>query len=278
MVSSTLRIPGDSVAQAVADAMKGTRRHVMIVGASRGIGESLARQLGTEPETMLTLASRSYNRLTGLRMDIGSDRVHATRLDLSDDESIDECVASALDHHGPPDALVITAGSHRMTQLSDTSVKGQDSFLAVMRVNLMGPWFLAQQMATHMPANGSIVFFGNGGARTGMPGRHAHAAAKTGLVALTRGMARELGARNIRVNIVEPGLVDTELGRSLIGQRAGASKLPVEELTRRMVRPQMLRRLVRPDEVAEYVRFLIGPGGTAVTGQIIDVSCGGHTR
>jgi len=267
-------MPGESLVQAT----EGLERHVMIVGASRGIGEALARLLGGEPKTRLTLASRSYNRLTGLRMDIGNERVHATRCDLGNDESIDDCVASTLDHFGAPDALVITSGSHRMTQLSDTSVKGQDRFMAVLRINMLGPYFLAQQLAAHMSPRSSIVFFGNGKARQGMPGRHAHAAAKNGLVAITRGMARELGKDGKRVNIIEPGLTDTDLGRSLVGQRANASGVAVDETTRRMVRPQMLRRMVKPQEVAEYVRFVIGPGGAAITGQVLDVSCGGFTR
>jgi len=143
---------------------------------------------------------------------------------------------------------------------------------------MMGPFFLAQQLAAHMAPNSSIVFFGNGRARLGMPGRHAHAAAKNGLVALTRGMARELGKKNIRVNIIEPGLTDTDLGRNLVGQRANSTGASQEESARRMVRPQILSRMVRPEEVAEYVRFLIGPRGSPITGQVIDVSCGGLTR
>jgi len=59
-------------------------------------------------------------------MDIGADRVHATRVDVADEQSIDDCVASTLDHFGAPNALVITAGSHRMTALDDTSVKGRN--------------------------------------------------------------------------------------------------------------------------------------------------------
>lgn len=274
MVAGTLKISADSIKQAA----EGMDRHVMIVGASRGVGEVTARLLGENLSCRLTLAARSYNRLIGLCMDLGNERAKAIRCDLSDEGSIDDCVISAVEHFGAPDALIITAGSHAVTPFSDASVKAQERFEAVLKVNLTGPYFMAQQVAARMGKGGAIIFLGNGRASGGLPGRHAHAAAKAGLVALARGMAKELGSRGIRVNVLEPGRIDTELGRSLVGQRAQAAGIPVEQMAKRLLASQPLRRMVQPEEVAQYLRFLIEPTGSAITGQVIDISCGGVMR
>ena len=270
MVSSTLRIDPNEASKVLA----ALNRHVMIVGASRGIGEALARRMAGIDGVRPTLASRSYNKLSGLKMELDNPLVQTTTCDLRDDDSIDDAIAATVDLNGPPTGLVITAGTHKPTPLDDLSRRGRERFDEVMRVNLTGPFFLAQKIADHMTRGGSIVFFGNSRAHSGMPGRHAHAAAKHGLEALVRGMARELGPQGIRVNMLLPDGIETPLGDSLLNERAHRSGQPIERIRKRMKATHALRRFVKADEVVDVMQFLLGYESVAITGQSIDVSCG----
>lgn len=270
MVASTLKLDAGEASK-VLSALK---QHVVIVGASRGIGEAVAHRLAGNPMTRLTVASRRYNALTGLKMDLGAHRAHAVSLDLRDDTSIDTAVRSAVEMFGPPTGLVITAGSHKPTPLSDLGHKGRDRLQEVVRVNLTGPYIVAQLVADHMTDGGSIVFVGNQQAAKGMPGRHGHAASKHGLVAIARGMARELGPTGIRVNVVLPDVIDNELGATLIAETAQKSGQPVERIKKRFSATSAMRVMTKPDDIAEVIRFLLGPESAAITGQAIDVSSG----
>ena len=270
MVASTLKIDAGDASKILAQ----LNQHVMIVGASRGIGEALAHRLSGATGMKLTLASRRYNALNGLKMALGSSRVHTVQLDLRDNDSIDEAVRSAVELNGPPTGLVITAGSHKPTRLEDFAHKGRERFDEVVRVNMTGAYIVAQLVADHMSNGGSIVFLGNRQAEKGMPGRHAHAASKHGLVALARGMARELGPSGVRVNVVMPDVVDNELGSTLLAETAQRTGQPVERIQKRFKATSALRKLTTPDEIAEVIRFLLGPDSGVITGQAIDVSSG----
>ncbi len=270
MTAATLKLDGGSVDEALGL----VERHTMIVGASRGLGEAVARALGAMPGARLSLCARSYNRLTGLTMEIGTERSAAISMDVCDLASIQAGVRSAAAAFGPPQGLVITVGSHKMTPVHDTSEAAVARFESVLRTTLIGPWQVAQQAAAQMASGGSIVFVGNIRAERGMAGRHAHAAAKHGLVALAKGMAAELGPRGVRVNVVVPGHMNTELGVSLLEQRATRSGAPLQTVLERAGRTTALRRMLEPGDVAAVVQFLLSPASAGVTGEAIEVSCG----
>ncbi len=258
---------------ALMDALQNRPKHVFVSGASRGIGEAVARRFG-EGNARVTLASRSYNSLLGVAMDIATDRAQALRLDLADERSIDDAVVAAESRFGPIDVLVCNAGIHADTPLDDASAEGRARFRKIIDVNLTGTFFLAQLASLHMPAGGRIIFIGSVLGRFGVPRSVAYVASKHALMGVVRAMAHELAPRNIRVNAVNPGWVDTKMAHESFGRMAQLTGKPLQQVMAEQLKLQAIRRMIKPEEVASYVQFLAGPGGDAVTGQGIDISCG----
>ncbi len=269
MVQSTVKLPQSELMAA----LNARPKHVFVTGASRGIGESIARRLG-EGNYNLSLAARSYNRLLGLAMDLGTERAHALRLDLEDQRSIDESVVAAESRFGPIDILICNAGVNLSTPLDDCTAQARERFRKVIDVNLIGTYFLAQLVSQHMPTGGRIVFIGSVLARFGVPGSHAYTASKHAVMGLVRGMAQELSGRNIRVNSVNPGWVDTKMAHQAMKRIATEMGRPVQTVMQEMLGNQPVKRMIKPSEVASYVQFLVGQEGDAITGQGIDISCG----
>jgi 3-hydroxybutyrate dehydrogenase len=265
----TVRLPQHELEKHLTERPK----HVFVSGASRGIGEAIARTLGQEGHRF-TLAARSYNRLLGIAMDLGQERAHPMRLDLSDPKSIDECVVSSEQKHGPVDVLVCNAGINMPTPLDDLSDDARQRFKRVIDVNLVGQWLLAQRVVDHMPNGGKVIFVGSVLARMGVPGSAAYVASKHALQGLTRALAIELAPRNIRVNMINPGWVDTQMAHEALQRMAQARGENLQQVTARMMNAQPIRRMVKPSEVAGYVKFLLSPSADAITGQGLDLSCG----
>ncbi len=269
MVKSTVKLPTN----ALLEALNLRPKHVFVSGASRGIGEATARLLG-DKNFNLTLASRSYNRLLGVAMDIGTQKAHAVTMDLADENSIDAAVAAAESRFGPIDIMICNAAVHAETPLDDVSVEARQTFRRVIDVNLVGTFFLAQLATQHMPSHGRVLFIGSTLGRFGAPRTHAYSASKHALLGLARGMAHELSRRNIRVNVVNPGWVDTRMARDALQSMAQAAGETLQQVTAQQIGQQPVRRMIKPIEVAAYLEFLIGPGGDAITGQGIDISGG----
>jgi 3-hydroxybutyrate dehydrogenase len=266
---STVKLPQSELM----DALNARPKHVFVSGASRGIGEAVSRQFG-EDNFQLSLASRSYNRTLGICMDIGEDKSHPLRMDLADESSIDAAVAAAESRFGPIDILINNAGLNMATPLGDCSEEGRQRFREIIEVNLVGTYFLTQLVCQHMPAGGRVLFVGSVLARFGVAGSHAYTASKHAVMGLVRGMAHELAERDIRVNAINPGWVDTKMAHDSLRRIAASSGQTVQKVTVDMLGAQPVRRMLKPSEVARYVAFLVGPQGDGITGQGIDMSCG----
>ncbi len=266
---STVKLPQN----ALMDALNARPKHVFVAGASRGIGEAVARLLG-ESNYNLSLGARSYNRLLGLAMDLGTDRARAVRLDLEDSASIDSAVIEAESTFGPIDALVLAAGVNEETALDDLSPDARARFRRNLEVNVTGTWMLAQLATQHMTHGGRVVFIASVLSRKGAPGSYGYAASKHAVLALVRGMALDLARRNIRVNALCPSWVDTKMAHDVLKRIADAEGKPVATVMAEMLSAQPVRRMLKASEVAHYVQFLLGPAGDGVTGQAIDMSAG----
>ena len=125
-----------------------------------------------------------------------------------------------------------------------------------------------------MPSGGRVVFIGSVLSRFGVPGSHAYTASKHAITGLVRGMAHDLASRNIRVNALNPGWVDTKMAHDSLSRMAKATGKNLQEVTAEMMRQQVVRRMIKPSEVAHYIQFLVGTQGDAITGQGIDLSGG----
>jgi NAD(P)-dependent dehydrogenase (short-subunit alcohol dehydrogenase family) len=270
MAQATVKLPQSELELALAARPK----HVLITGASRGIGEAVARLLGEEPAWRFTLAARSYTKSLAIAMDLGTDRAQAVKLDLMDERSIDDCVVAAESKFGPVDFVICNAGINLPTPVDDLSANTRQAFRDVLTTNVMGTYFLAQLASAHMPHGGRIVFIGSVLARFGAPGTSAYTASKHALLGITRSMAQELAPRGIRVNCVNPGWVDTQMAHESLSRMAEAQGVSLQQMTAQALSVLPIRRMIKPIEVAQYIKFLVGPGGDAVTGQGIDISCG----
>ena len=156
--------------------------------------------------------------------------------------------------------LVNNAGLHRDTM---AGLMSDEDFDSVIKTNMYGPFFLMRYCLKKMmrKRKGSIVNMASLAGQTGNPGQLNYAASKAGLIAMTKTLAMELAKRNIRVNAVSPGLIETGMVEEIPNVEAMIERIPMQ-------------RMGQPEEVAGAVSFLMSPDSTYVTGQTISVNGG----
>jgi len=182
------------------------------------------------------------------------------RADIAELADVKRAVETTVGHFARLDILVNNAGIRPEAPLEQLSL---DAWRQVMAVMLDGPFLLAQAALPALEqAKGTIVNIGGLTAYTGAVHRAHVVAAKAGLDGLTKALAAELAARDITVNLVAPGLIDT--------QREGV------EPEHRKTRTSLLGRRGRPEDVSALVRYLAGPKGRYLTGQTLHVNGGAY--
>lgn len=236
---------------------------VLVTGASRGIGQAIAQALGAEQATVIGTATSAA----------GADNIAATLeengikgtgmvLDVADSDSVTSCVKQVIEEYGAPDILVNNAGITRDNLLMMMKDEQWDD---IINTNLSSVFRMSKAVLRPMmkKRNGRIINISSVVGVTGNAGQTNYAAAKAGLLGFTKSLAREIGSRNITVNTVAPGFIDTDMTREL-----------PEEQREALARQIPLGRLGGVEEVAAAVVFLASPAAAYITGETIHVNGG----
>jgi 3-oxoacyl-[acyl-carrier protein] reductase len=238
-------------------------RTALITGASRGIGRAIALRLAAEGAGVV-VAARGLQGVQAAAQEIVSlgGRAKAIAMDISDEDSVAEAVAELNKAYDTIPLLVNNAGIVRDNLL--LRMKKQD-WNDVIGTNLTGTYRVCRALVPSMVRArfGRIVNVTSVVGRVGNPGQVNYAAAKAGIEGLTRSLARELASRNITVNCVAPGFVDTDMTRALS-----------EDARAKLLAQVPMGRLGTPADVASAVLFLLGEGASYITGTTIDVNGG----
>jgi 3-oxoacyl-[acyl-carrier protein] reductase len=235
----------------------------VVTGSARGIGRAIALELAHRgADVVVSDVDESQARSTATQIAELGRRSEAIVCDVSNRDQMDALVQKSVDKMGALDIFINNAGitadtlALRMTE---------DQWSRVLDINLKGTFFGCQSAAKVMvkARQGKIVNIASVVGITGNAGQANYSASKAGVIALTRTLARELAARNINVNAVAPGFIETEMTKQLPEKaRAGfLDKIP-------------LARPGSPEDVARLVAFLCSPDSDYLTGQCIAVDGG----
>ncbi len=243
--------------------------NVIVTGAASGIGRAIALRLGAEGARVgiFDLDARGGEE-TATRIAQEGGAARAFEVDITDLEAVQEAVARFEEAFGPTAGLVNNAGWDRAMPFLETT---PELWSKIVAINLMGPLNMHYAVLPGMMARerGKVVNIASDAARVGSSGESVYAAAKGGIVAFTKTLARELARAGIRLNVVCPGPTDTPLFREFAGEGERGRKL-----RQALERAIPLRRLGRPEDYAGLVCFLLSGDADYITGQTISVSGG----
>ena len=235
----------------------------LVTGAARGIGQAIAKKLAAEgADVALCDLNADWLTETAGLVEAAGRKAKCFEADVSNGAAVDEVVSGAVEAFGKVDILINNAGITKDTLMVRMSEQDWD---AVISVNLKGTFLFTKAMARPMmkQRSGTIVNIASIIGLIGNAGQCNYAASKAGVIALTKSAARELASRNVRVNAVAPGFIQTRM----------TDALP-ENVRGKMLDAIPLGRFGTPEDVANVVLFLASESSSYMTGQVLTV-CGG---
>ena len=252
-------------------------RVAIVSGVGPGMGRSIALRLAGEGADVV-LAARSIEKLDEVGSEVEALGRRATRIptDLAQPDACRQLVDRTLEAHGRLDVLVNNA-FHPGTMTRFESDDLEKGWRDTLEVNLYGSLRVSQAAVPAMKAagGGSIVMINTMSTRVVNPGYAAYAASKAALEAATRGMAKELGADQIRVNSVMPGYIWGAAVEAHFERQAKSRGISKEEAIGEITRDIPLGRIPHSDEISGAVIFFASDLSSCITGQSLDVN-GGH--
>ncbi len=243
--------------------MPDEKRIAFVTGASRGIGRAIALRLAADGRHVV-LASRSEGPLSEVKSQIESAGGSASvcAVDVSDRDALADAVSTTAKDHGRFDILVNNAGITRDNLLMRMSL---DEWDAVISTNLTSAFVAMKAAARPMMKGkfGRIVNIASTSGLVGNAGQANYAAAKSGLVGMTRSVARELGGKGVTANVVAPGFINTDM----------TGDLP-EDVMNSIQSMVQVGRLGEPEDIAAAVAYTTSDDAGFLTGQVITVDGG----
>jgi len=239
-----------------------TDKVAIVTGASRGIGRGIAVLMASRGAHVVAAARGDHAAGTVAEIQGAGGRAEIASLDVTDSNAVDALVAGVLERHGRIDILVNNAGITRDQLMLRMK---RDDWDQVIATNLTAAFLCAQAVLKPMikQRRGRIVSVSSVVGQTGNAGQANYAASKAGLIGFSRALAREVASRSVTVNVVAPGLIDTDMTRAITdkAQVDWASQIP-------------LGRLGATADVAAAVCFLASDEASYITGQVLAVNGG----
>ncbi|MEO5589648.1 MAG: 3-oxoacyl-[acyl-carrier-protein] reductase [Gemmatimonadaceae bacterium] len=237
-----------------------TGRTALVTGSTRGIGRAVAGALAASG-ARVAVVGRNLDKATEVAGEIGAD-ARGFACDVADSASVAALVADVESAFGGIDILVNNAGITRDNLVMRLKDEDWD---AVMNANLRGAFVAIRAVSRGMmkKRSGRIINMASVVGLNGNKGQSNYSASKAGLIALTKSVAKELGSRNILVNAIAPGFIETEMTEAMTAEAKAALKgiIPLE-------------RLGKPDDIAAAVVFLASDYASYITGQVIVIDGG----
>jgi 3-oxoacyl-[acyl-carrier protein] reductase len=234
----------------------------IVTGASRGIGRAIAERLSDQGATVVAAARGDHACEMVDQLTARGRTAEAVSLDVTDSTAVEQLPAAVIERHGRLDILVANAGIARDQLLMRMK---RDDWDAVLATNLTATFVLAKAAIRPMltQRGGRIIAVSSVVGQTGNAGQTNYAASKAGLIGFVKALAREVASRSITVNVVAPGLIDTDMTRAIAGkaQADWASQIP-------------LGRLGTVDDVAAAACFLASDEASYITGHVLAVNGG----
>ena len=239
-----------------------TGRVALVTGASRGIGRAIAGKLAAQGAYVVAAARGDHAQDTVAALTAAGRRAEAISLDVTDQAAVEQLPAAIVERHGRLDIVVSNAGIARDQLLMRMKREDWD---AVIATNLTATFALAQASMRPMlkQRGGRIIAVSSVVGQMGNAGQTNYAASKAGLIGFAKALAREVASRGITVNVVAPGMIETDMTKAITADAARdwAAQIP-------------LGRLGLPDDVASAVCFLASDEASYITGHVLAVNGG----
>lgn len=234
---------------------------ILVTGASRGIGNNIARTLAQE-NIVIANYNKSQNEAIKLKEDLKKENINIDiiKADVSKRNEVKDMIKQILEKYGKIDVLINNAGISQYKLFTDISDEDWDN---IININLKSNFIVTQEVVKNMISrkNGLIINISSIWGVTGAAMEVAYSTSKAGIIGLTKSLAKELGLSNIRVNAIAPGMIDTSMNSKFSDEEINDIK---EEIP--------LEKIGKPEEITKCIKWLLED--TYTTGQVISINGG----